>query len=187
MKRQMLVAIFGLVVAVSAPTALSAQEPQSWLHVQINAAGDDAGNVAVNLPLRAVGAVMAMAPDGILSSDGRLLVAEEHGVSVRDIREAWQGVKDAGDAEFFTFQEDDRTVRVARAGDQIEVRLDGDDDETVRVDLPLALVDALLSGDGDTLNIAAALDQLSTLRGDIVRVTEDERQIRVWVDQQSAQ
>ena len=73
-----------------------------------------------------------------------------------------------------------------RAGDQIVVRVEGDN-ENLRVDLPLALVDALLSGDGETLNVAAALDQLSTLRGDIVRVTEDERQIRVWVDQQSVQ
>lgn len=186
MNRQIFIAIFGLVVAVFAAAALSAQEPQSWLHVQIDGEGGDEGNVAVNLPLRAVGAVLAMAPDDILSSDGRLLVAEEHGVSVSDIRQAWQGVKDAGDAEFVTFQDDERTVRVARAGDQIEVRVEGDDGN-LQIDLPLALVDALLSGDGETLNVAAALDQLSTLRGDIVRVTEDERQIRVWVDQQSVQ
>ena len=185
MKRQIFIAIFGLVVAVFAAAGLTAQEPQSWLHVQIDSEGGD-GNVAVNLPLRAVEAVMAMAPDYILSSDGRLLVAEEHGVSVSDIRQAWQGVKDAGDADFVTFQEDERTVRVARSGDQIVVRVEGDN-ENLRVDLPLALVDALLSGDGETLNVAAALDQLSTLRGDIVRVTEDERQIRVWVDQQSVQ
>ena len=124
---------------------------------RIEGGGDDEGNVAINLPLRAVGAVMAMAPDDILTSDGRLVVAEAHGVSVSDIRQAWQGIKDAGDAEFVTLQKAERTVRVARAGDQIEVRIEGDD-ETVRVDLPLALVDVLLSGDGETLNIAAALD-----------------------------
>ena len=166
----------------------SAQKAQSWLHVQIEGGGDNEGNVAVNLPLQAVGAVMAMAPDEFISSDGRLVVAEEYGVSVSDIRQAWQGIKDAGDAEFVTVRKEERTVRVARAGDQIEIRVeDVEDDETVRVDLPLALVDALLSGEGETLNVAAALDLLSTLRGDIVRVTEEERQIRVWVDQQSVQ
>ena len=177
--------VCALLVGIAVTTAV-AQEAQSWLHVQIEGGGDDEGNVAVNLPLQAVGAVMAMAPDNIISSDGRLVVAEEHGLSVSDIRQAWQGIKDAGDAEFVTLREEERTVRVARAGDQIEVRVEGDD-ETVRVDLPLALVDALLSGEGETLNVAAAIDQLSTLRGDIVRVTEEERQIRVWVDNQSVQ
>ena len=175
------------IIVTAAPT--SAQEAQSWLHVQIEGGGDNDGNVAVNLPLQAVGAVMAMAPDNIISPDGRLVVAEEHGLSVSSLRQAWQGVKDAGDAEFVTIREEERTVRIARAGDQIEIRVEhvADDAETVRVDLPLALVDALLSGEGETLNIAAALDQLSTLRGDIVRVTEEERQIRVWVDEQSVQ
>ena len=178
--------LVGMVVT-AAPAG--AQEAQSWLHVQIEGGGDNDGNVAVNLPLQAVGAVMAMAPDDILSPDGRLVVAEEHGLSVSEIRLAWQGIKDAGDAEFVTVRHEERTVRVARAGDQIEVRVQGveDNDETVRVDLPLALVDALLSGEGETLNVAAALDLLSTLRGDIVRVTEEERQIRVWVDDQSVQ
>ena len=175
--------LVGIIVTAAPP---SAQEAQSWLHVQIEGSGDNDGNVAVNLPLQAVGAVMAMAPDNIISPDGRLVVAEEHGLSVSSLREAWQGVKDAGDAEFVTLREEEGTVRIARAGDQIEIRVEHDD-ETVRVDLPLALVDALLSGEGETLNVAAALDQLSTLRGDIVRVTEEERQIRVWVDEQSVQ
>lgn len=179
--------VCALVVGFAVTAALtSAQEAQSWLHVHIEGAGDNEGNVAVNLPLQAVAAVMAMAPDNIISSDGRLVVAEEHGLSVSDIRLAWQGIKDAGDAEFVTLTEEERTVRVARVGDQIEVRVQGDD-ETVRIDLPLALVDALLSGEGETLNVAAALDQLSTLRGDIVRVMEEEREIRVWVDDQSVQ
>ena len=163
-----------------------AQDTQSWLHVQIEGEGDETRNVAVNLPLQAVGAVMAMAPDHIISSTGRLVVAEEHGISVSDIRQVWQSVKDAGNAEFVTVTAEERTVRIARAGDQIEVRVENND-ETVRIDLPLALVDALLSGEGEMLNVTAAIDQLSTLRGDIVRVTEEERQIRVWVDEQSVQ
>ena len=179
--------VFALLVGLTmtaGPTG--AQETQSWLHVQIEGADDDTGNVAVNLPLQAVGAVMAMAPDNIISANGRLVVAEEHGVSVSDIRQVWQSIKDAGNAEFVTVAAEERTVRISRAGDQIEVRVEGDD-ETVRVDLPLVLVDALLSGEGETLDVAAAIDQLSTLRGDIVRVTEEERQIRVWVDEQSVQ
>ena len=92
-----------LLVGIVVTAALTnAQEAQSWLHIQIEGGGDNDGNVAVNLPLQAVGAVIAMAPDDILSSDGRLVVAEQHGLSVSDVRLAWQGIKNAGDAEFVT-------------------------------------------------------------------------------------
>jgi len=98
----------------------------------------------------------------------------------------WREIMAAGDMEFMTFQEGDQNVRVARNGDQIQVRVD-DDDDTVQVDLPIAVVDALLAGDGDTLDIAGALEALQQLRGDIVRVTEGERQIRVWIDDRAEQ
>jgi len=175
--------LVGIIVTVALTSAL---EAQSWLHLHIEGGGNSEGNVAVDLPLQAVGAVMAMTPDNIISPDGHLVVAEEHGLSVSGLRQVWQGVKDAGNAEFVTLREEKRIVRVARTGDQIKIRIQHED-ETVRVDLPLALVDALLSGAGETLNVAAALDQLNTLRGDIVRVTDEERQIRVWVDEQSVQ
>ena len=126
-----------------------------------------------------------MAPEDIITSEGRLTIAEEHGLSVSAIRTMWQEVKAAGDSEFVSFEKEDQTVRIARVGDQLQVRVEGD--ETVHIDFPLAVVDALLSGDGETLNLAAAIAQLGELRGDIVRVTEDDRQIRVWVDELSTQ
>ena len=59
----------------------------------------------------------------------------------------------------------------------------GDGGETAEMRLPVAVVDALLSGDGDTLDLRAAVEQLGRLRGDIVRVREDDRSIRVWIDE----
>ena len=182
--------VLGLVVGVTLVTtptvAQQTQEPQSWIHVHIAGTGDAEGDVAVNLPLSAVQALVAMVPDDVVTADGQLTLTERGGLTVSEVRQIWQEVRDAGDAEFLTFQEGDQTVRVARAGDRIQVRIE-DDDETGLIDLPLAVVDALLSGDGETLNIAAAFDELSTIRGDIVRVTDGDRQIRVWVDERSEQ
>ena len=184
--------VFASVVAVVGVALLSApvgaQEPQSWIHVQIVGTDSADGNMALNLPLSAVSAVVSMAPEGIIDSEGRLMAAEENGVSVGDIRQMWRGIKDGGDVELVAMQQENRTVRVSRAGDQMEVRVDNaENDETVRIDLPVVVVDALLSGDGDTLNIPAAIEQLGQLRGDVVRVTEAARQIRVWIDEQSVQ
>lgn len=184
--------VFASVVAVVGVALLSAsadaQEPQSWIHVQIVGTESAEGNLALNLPLSAVAAVVSMAPEGIVDSEGRLLVAEENGVSVTGIRQMWRGITDAGDVEFVALQQENQTVRVSRAGDQMQVRVDNaESDETVHIDVPVVVVDALLSGDGDTLNIPAAIEQLGQLRGDVVRVTEAARQIRVWIDEQSVQ
>ena len=77
-------------------------------------------------------------------------------------------------------------MRIARTGDQINVQVEeGDEDggKIVDIRVPVAAVDALLSGDGETLNVHAAVAQLGKLRGDIVRVTGGEHQVRVWIDE----
>ncbi len=57
----------------------------------------------------------------------------------------------------------------------------------VRVEIPVPVVDALLSGDGDVLNVRAALQELSQLRGELVRVIETDSNIRIWIDESPAQ
>lgn len=73
-----------------------------------------------------------------------------------------------------------------RSGSLIELQVE-DETETVRVDMPVGIVDALLSGDGATINVTAAIDELSALRGDVVRVTGSEQQVRIWIDEQNTQ
>ena len=141
-------------VLLLAGPAAAQDTAQPWIHVEIAGQGEDAENVKVNLPLSAAEAMLAMAPDNVIS-EGRLRLAE-HGVPVSAVRAMWQELMAAGDTEFVTIEQDDETVRVARVGDNIEVRVeetDEDGTETVEVQLPIAVVDALLSGDGDTLNI----------------------------------
>ena len=61
------------------------------------------------------------------------------------------------------------------------------DAAAVRVEIPVPVVDALLSGEGETLNIRAAIEELSTLRGELVRVIESNNNIRVWIDESPTQ
>ena len=119
-------------------------------------------------------------------TDGQVRLGEKHGVSVSSLREMWQQRRSAGDTEFIALEETDQTVHVARVGNQIEVRVDGSDG-TVRVDLPIAVVDVLFSDEGDNLNITAAIGELKNLRGDIIHVSEESRQICVWIDEVAQQ
>ena len=174
------------------PAAAQAQEAQAWLHVRVTEsgeAGESGENVNVNLPLGAVEAFLAMAPANVIEEHQAQL--EEHGVSVTALRAMWAELMDVGDTEFVTVESGEDTVRVARTGDQIQVRVEetqeSGETESVLIDLPVTVVDALLSGDGDNLNLEAAIQALSGLRGDIVRVSEPDTQVRVWIDERAQQ
>ena len=178
-----------VVVAAAALLCLgglpSAQDaPQPWIHVEV-VGGDGGGNASVNLPLAAAEVLASMIPPDRIGGGAIQLTDSGVSVSIPAVRKMWGQLMAAGDAEFITIEQEDDIVRVARSGEEIEIRMarGGEATETAEMRLPVAVVDALLSGDGDSLNLRAALDQLSELRGDIVRVREDERRIRVWIDE----
>ena len=138
----------------------------------------------INLPLSAVEPLLSLVPHGALSDRLFDLAGDE--VNIGAMRDLWRAIAGVGEAEFVAVDGDDETVRVARKGDQINVQVeecDEDGGETVDIRVPVAVVDALLSGDGDILNVHAAVEQLGALRGDIVRVSGGEHQVRVWIDE----
>ncbi len=180
-RARVVVAAAALLFLGGLPVAQDA--PQPWIHVEV-AGGDEEGNVSVNLPLAAAEVLASMIPPERIGGGEIQLTDTGVSVSIPAVRKMWSQLMDAGDAEFITIEHEDDTVRVARSGDEIEVRMArGGEAETAEMRLPVAVVDALLSGDGDSLNLRAALDRLSELRGDIVRVREDDRRIRVWIDE----
>jgi hypothetical protein len=162
------------------------QETEPWIHVEVT--GESGTNMNLNLPLAAIEAALALAPETIVA-DGQLQLGGETEVPVVAIRGVWQELRDVGDVEFATIQHEDQDVRIAREGETILVNVtDRDDaDDTVRVEIPVPVVDALLSGDGETLNVRAAIQELSTLRGEMVRVIESDNNIRIWIDESPTQ
>ena len=182
-----LLAVIMMVVGFGATVGTQAaqQGPESWIHIEIDREGDD--HVNLNLPLAAIEAALALAPESIVR-DGQLQLGQQQ-VPVAVIRGMWQELRNVGDAEFATIQHEGNNVRIAREGETILVRVssEDDDDEDVRVEIPVPVVDALLSGDGDMLNIRAAIQELSTMRGEMVRVIEANNNIRVWIDESPTQ
>lgn len=180
-------ALFLVVFLAGVPAAL-AQTP--WIHVEVTDERDESesegkrSHVEVNLPLSVVRVAIEAAPDDIVSR-GRLHLHDLHqDLEIADLRRIWNELREAGDAELVTVEEADETVRIRREGDRILIDVDDHDgDDEVRVDVPVALVDALLSGEGDSLNLSAALAELSGQRGEIVRVRDGESRVRVWIDE----
>ena len=147
--------------------------------------GDEEGDfdANINLPLSAVEPLLSLVPHGALSD--RLLDMAGDEVNVGAMRDLWHAIAGVGEAEFVAVDGEDETVRIARTGDQINVQVeecDKDGGETLHIRIPVAVVDALLSGDGENLNVHAAVEQLGELRGDIVRLNGGEHRVRVWID-----
>lgn len=154
-----------------------------WIHVEVMEDGEEGAKVKVNLPLSMARIALEMAPEDVFA-EGRMQI-DDHDFTIDDLRELWKELRESGDAEFVTVEDGDETVRVFRKGDRIFVQTDedGEGDETVRIEVPVALVDALLSGRGDDFNYDAALAALEDMdETDIVLVRDGDDVVRVWID-----
>ena len=165
--------------AVQAQQEADAEFEGSWIHVRVQEHGED--KVEINLPLRLVDVAIEANDTEQLAADFHL--GEKHGVSVEQLRRTWKELRDAGDVEFVNVRDGDERVRVYRRGDRVHVDVDEDGKEKVRIELPAPVVDALLSGQGERFDLSAAARELARGQsGEIVRIDDEESQVRVWVD-----
>jgi len=187
-------ALVAVVIAAGAATGASARGVASdsstaWLHVRVEEPGKKT-RVRVNLPLTVVEAALKAAPE-TFAAEGRIHFGGRNGrnLTIAELRDAWTQLKTAGDSELVTVEEEDGDhVTVARRGDMVEVRVhDRGDGDQVRVDVPTAVVDALLSAPGEELNVRAALAELRKMKGEIVSVKDKDSTVRVWIDEDAAQ
>jgi hypothetical protein len=110
---------------------------------------------------------------------------EDSEVTVAELRQLWNELQSAPDATFVDVEETDQKVRVSKSGGYMLVTAfeGGEKSQQVDVRIPAAVVDALLSGEGEELDIAAAVRALAAHgAGELVTVTDDETKVRVWVD-----
>ena len=179
-----------LAAAMALPTFADAKDKkkgdQPWLHIEVVEDDGDGANVKINLPLSLAQIALEMASkmEGEVLIDGGHIQIENCDISVRDMRRLWAELKDAGDADFVTVEEKDERIEIFRRGDSVFVNVDSlDGDEKVRMEVPVALVDALLSGEGESLNVAAAITQLEAAGpGDIVTIQDGRDFVRIWID-----
>lgn len=185
MKKSVLAAAFLAAMVALPRVAPSAETATPWIHVRVEEAQKDS-RVHVNLPLSVVEAVLEAAPE-IIESHGKVHIGHHHGMKIEDVRRAWKELASVGDAELVSVEDEDETVKIWRKGDQVHVRVEKAGKEEVRVEVPVSLVDAALSGEGDSIDLKAALSELQKKRGDIVQVNDGDSVVRVWIDEQNAQ
>lgn len=186
MKKTILTAAAMALLAAPAG-ALHAQEaqPESWIHVRVDEA--DGAKVRVNLPASLVDVALDVAGEEALE-DGHLDWDHHGDLTLEELRRLWAEVKKGGDAEYVDVEDGDEHVRVFRRDGRVHVHVDEDGREKVRIEMPPEVADALLSGDGERLDLRAALRELTrTGSRELVRVRDEEATVRVWIDDRAEQ
>lgn len=187
---RILAALAGLVLLAAAFAPVTAAQAQSekWLHVRVNE-GEEGETVRVNVPLALAEAILPSIK--VKHFEGGKVRLEEHmraHIEDVDIRAILEAVKNAQDGEFVTVESKKDNVRVAKKAGYllVEVReMDkaGKEREKVDVKMPMTVVEALLSGGKDELDILAAVRALAQ-HGDteLVTVQDNKTTVRIWVD-----
>lgn len=163
---------------------VAAGNDTQWLHVAVD---DEPDRVRMNIPLNLVEAVLPLIEDtefrhGHMDLDG-------HHVNREDIVNILRELEAAEDGEYLTVEDPYDTVRVAKEGDFITVQVNEQrrhHSEQVDIKVPVAVLEALVSGKGDELNLVAAVRALGEHgEGDLITVDDDGTKVRIWIDDQN--
>jgi hypothetical protein len=180
MKRKVL-ALVALAALLAAPAAFAGDETR-WINVHVTENSTNT-NVEVHLPLNLVLTVLRNVDvENFHGGQVDLNLDEDMDINFPEIIAA---IKDAPDGKFVTVTSDEADVNVHKQGGTLFVTVNQKDDEMAKVEVkvPLELMDALSFGEENTLDVAALLQSLDRLPdGDLVTVTSNEANVRVWVE-----
>jgi len=171
--------LFLALLLMSAGLAMAAS--QQWVHVRIENPADDE-KVRVNIPIALVESMMPLIEQkGMERGVVRL---HDSDLSVKDLRNAWKQIRNQGDAEFVSIQNKDANVRVFTKAGYLYVQPQDHSRKNINIQIPLAVVDAMFSGEGEELNLKAAVQALKNSGvKDIITVKDEEKTVRVWIDE----
>ncbi len=191
MKRALAVAgILALAIGVAcAASAKSGSKSTSdkWLHVRVEDGGGDGERVHVNIPLSLAEAVLpAIDVDNFHKGKVRIeMDGDDSSVKDIDLRKILVALRDTKDGNFVTVEGSKDQVQVAKQGGYLVAKVREGKSGGARVDakIPFAVVDAMLSGSKDEIDLAAGIRALGE-HGDGVLVTVDDKdsKVRIWVD-----
>ena len=188
MNRKLLSLAVGAAMLLAVGATAQAQSA-GWIHVRVTE--DGGANVNVNLPMSLISVAMELAQkhafDGDMDFgeefDGRVRFGHGSDVEVQDVRRMWAELRDAGDADYVQVQDGDENVNVYRRGDTVYVEVDEDGEDKVRLQIPFSVVDVLLEGEGNELNLVGALHEMAQSNdGQILQVNDGETTVRIWID-----
>jgi hypothetical protein len=190
--RRLLTGLLVLFALAIAPLAVAAER---WVHVRVDNTGEEGERVRVNLPLSLAEKVLPTIKADKLRN-GKVRV-DDRAFDEVDLRALLEAVRTAPDNEYVTVESAHDNVRVAKSGGFLLIKVregahrckwagkagESKKENTVDIKVPFTVVNALLSGEKDELDVLAAIRVLKEF-GDLelVTVKDDSETVRVWID-----
>ncbi|HLY62335.1 MAG TPA: hypothetical protein VKV95_16455 [Terriglobia bacterium] len=187
-----MILLAGMVLAMAA--SVMAAPPDQWIHVRVVSADAKGESVRVNIPMSFAEKILpTICAEKFHEGKVRF---DDHFNDV-DLRTIFEAIKSTPDNEFVTVKSRDEDVHVAKSGGNLLIKVHErhnykhgqkvEDGQNVDVKVPLVVVQALLSGKKDELDIMAGIRALSALGNvDLVNVNDGEQTVRVWTDTSSS-
>jgi len=173
--------ILFLQIAMVCGLSLAFAESKQWVHVNVEDSRKPA-KVKVNLPVSLVETMMPLIEEKSFEN-GKVRLNDKE-FRVEDLRKMWNEVRKQGDSEFVSIQSPDTNIRVFTEGKYLFVEPQKGSNTHVNIQIPLAVVDAMLSGSGQELNLTAAVQALRQSGvSDIISIQNEDAHIRVWIDE----
>ncbi len=178
MKMKNLLLSFTLVLLCA---GISSAASKMWVHVHVEDSAKEE-TVKINLPISVIETMLPIIQEKKLR-DGHINFNDSD-LKVQDLRKVWNDIREEGDMEFVSVEGRNGNVRIFIEGNFLLVQPeDRSKDSKVDIRIPLKVVDAMLSGKGNELNLTAAVKALrdSGVK-DIITVKDKHSSVRVWID-----
>jgi hypothetical protein len=180
--KKMLSQLASLILLLAWASPLPAQSKDPWFHLEVRENRDEPELVKVNLPVSMLDVALRIAKDKKICKDRIKL--DSHEISIDEMRQIWSELKKAGNAEFVTVEKKNETIRISREGKFVLVKVFENKSSKVDMRVPVPVVDALLAGSGNELDLKAALVAMQQQKsvGDVLTVNDNKTQVRIWID-----
>jgi RNase P/RNase MRP subunit p29 len=160
---------------------ISSAASKMWVHVHVEDTAKEE-TVKINLPISVIETMLPIIQEKQIEKGH--INFNNSDLRVEDLRKVWNEIRDEGDMEFVSIQNRDGNVRIYVEGNFLLVQPE-EKSKNGKVDIriPLKVVDAMLSGKGNELNLTAAVKALrdSGVK-DIITVRDKDSSVRVWID-----
>ncbi|GAB4252710.1 MAG: hypothetical protein Kow00109_28350 [Acidobacteriota bacterium] len=172
-----------LAILLSSTLLVAQSQSTSWLHVRVEE-GEQGKSVKINLPLSLAESVLPLIETPELKA-GKIKIDTQE-LSVADMRKIWATLKAQGEYPLVEVNSPEANVQVTLKGGELLVTTTEGSEKQVFIQVPAAVIEALLSGEGDELNLQAAIQALQQIEPrEIVRVQDQDKTVRVWIDRSS--
>lgn len=172
-----------LALSIAAPRT-EAKDPKLFFHLFVSSP-KDSEHVRINLPITLAEAMLPTISSDHLQDGHFKIDFNGEKLTAKDFRNMWEAAREIEDGEFITVQSKGDDVHISRQGAYMLVNAQ-DEDAKVEVKVPVAVVDALFSGEEDELDLAAGLKALKAQGpGELLTVTDGPESVRIWIDEKA--